>query len=100
MTFRDPNSSDIFHDSNVVLNTRFRNQSFLNEFQTVNLDVSTILALCSNITHGSCDWVLPNSTVLNMQVRDEADHYMQLWNELESFIKGKKAYFMIPSEWY
>lgn len=88
--FRDPNHSEIFRESNVVLNTRFRNQSFLNEFTTVNLDVSTILALCSNLTHGSCDWDLPNSTVLNLQVRDESKHHMQLWNELDSFLKDKR----------
>ncbi|XP_063719042.1 UPF0415 protein C7orf25 homolog isoform X2 [Symsagittifera roscoffensis] len=90
VTFRDPSRSDIFGDSSVILNTRFRNQSFLNEFEVVNLDVSTILALCSNLTHGYCDWVLPNSTVLNMQVADELEHYGQLWNELDSFLSGKR----------
>ena len=73
------------------LNCRLLNQTFLSDYEVLNMDVSTLIAMCSNLTHGHSNWIFENSKILNMQIRDEIEHSGQLWNELEKFISGYTA---------
>ena len=71
------------------LNSRLLNQTFLSDYEVLNLDVSTLIAICSNLTHGHSNWIFENSKILNLQIRDEVQHSGQLWSELQKFMSGR-----------
>ena len=51
----------------------------------VNLDITTLITLVSNVTHGSWSWVFPEN-ILTLQAAEEREHPAMPY--LENFMKG------------